>query len=249
MARFLRTKRLLGSEKMEILHSKLVLVAGLGAVGSYAVEGLARMGIGSLKLVDFDKVSLSNINRQLFALDSTIGQSKPEVAAARVRDINPGCRVFPVHSFIHSDTLPSLTEPRPDLIIDAIDSLNPKIELLTYASNNNIPVLSSMGAALRTDPLKIKTGDIFDTERCPLSKQVRKRLRNRGVGRGIGCVYSTEDVNYKYTDPEDDTENEDIYDRGLKRRVLGSLPTITGIFGLILANMGYQLLLITDPSS
>ncbi len=249
MERFLRTERLIGSKSMEILGTRMVLVAGLGAVGSYAVEGIARVGVGSLKLVDFDRVSRSNINRQLFALESTIGLKKPDVAAERVRDINPECKVIPVNSFVHCDTLKDLTDPLPDLIIDAIDSLNPKIELLSYAYKNNIPVISSMGAALRTDPHKIKTGDIFDTSRCPLSKQVRKRLRNRGVGRGIQCVYSTESVKFSYTDPEDEKENEDIYERGLKRRVLGSLPTLTGIFGLILANMAYQKLISTDPSS
>ncbi|MDA3937966.1 MAG: ThiF family adenylyltransferase [Spirochaetia bacterium] len=162
------------------------------------------IGVGSIRLADFDTISRSNINRQLYALESTIGRAKTEVA---------------------------------------IDSLNPKIELLSYAYKNSIPIISSMGAALRTDPLQIQTGNIFDTTKCPLSKQVRKRLRNRGVGRGIDCVYSTEIINFTYTDPEEETEGEDLVIRGLKRRVLGSLPTLPGIFGLILANMAYKELL------
>jgi len=243
MERFLRTERLIGSNNMAILQSKTILVAGLGAVGSYAVEGIVRMGVGSVILADFDTISRSNINRQLFALESTIGQSKVEVARSRVKDINPKCNVSAKKLFVHSDTLLELTTPPPDLIIDAIDSLNPKIELLSYAFKNNIPIISSMGAALRTDPSKIKTGDIFDTTKCPLSKQVRKRLRNRGVGRGIECVFSTELIKFTYTDPEEETEDEDIVERGLKRRVLGSLPTLPGIFGLILANMAYKKLL------
>ena len=179
----------------------------------------------------------------VLALESTIGLSKVDVAAARVKDINPDCFVSPMNLFIHNDTIAKLTEQPLDLIIDAIDSLNPKIELLSFAYNNKIPIISSMGAALRTDPSKIKSGDIFDTIRCPLSRQIRKRLRNRGVGRGISCVFSTERVDFSYIDPEDETAGEDLYDRGLKRRVLGSLPTLPGIFGLILANMAYKKLI------
>ena len=248
MERFLRTERLIGSKNMKILKSKTVLVAGLGAVGSYAVEGISRIGVGSIVLADFDTISSSNINRQLFALESTIGMSKTDVAAERVKDINPDCLVTPMNLFVHRDTIKKITDPVPDLIIDAIDSLNPKIELLEFAYKNNIPIISSMGAALRTDPSKVKSGDIFDTIKCPLSKQVRKRLRNRGVGRGINCVFSTELINFTYTDPEEETEDEDILARGLKRRVLGSLPTLPGIFGLILANMAYKMLLDSNIS-
>ncbi len=243
MERFLRTERLIGKNNMEILNSSSVLVAGLGAVGSYAVEGIARLGVGSITIADFDTISRSNINRQLYALESTIGISKVTAAAERINDINPECNVLRMNLFVHKDTLKKITAYSPNLIIDAIDSLNPKIELLEYAYKNNIPVISSMGAALRTDPSKIKSGDIFDTTKCPLSKQVRKRLRNRGVGRGIDCVYSTELIDFKYRDPEEETENEDILKRGLKRRVLGSLPTLPGIFGLVLANMAYKKLI------
>lgn len=249
MERFLRTERLIGTDNMEILRSKSILIAGLGAVGSYAAEGIARLGVGSISLADFDVISRSNINRQLYALESTIGRQKAVVACERIKDINPECNVQPLKLFIHRDTIEEITIHPPDLIIDAIDSLNPKIELLTYAYKNNIPIISSMGAALRTDPSKIKCSDIFDTTKCPLSKQVRKRLRNRGVDRGIDCVFSTERINFTYTDPEEDSEGEDIVARGLKRRVLGSLPTLPGIFGLILANMAYKKLITSDLSS
>jgi tRNA threonylcarbamoyladenosine dehydratase len=249
MERFLRTERLLGTDKMEILRSKTILIAGLGAVGSYAAEGIARLGFGSIGLVDFDKISRSNINRQLYALESTIGRQKAEVAGERIKDINPECKVRVMNLFVHKDTIDEIINPSPDLIIDAIDSLNPKIELLTFAYKNNIPVISSMGAALRTDPSKVITGDIFDTSKCPLSKLVRKRLRNRGVGKGIDCVYSTELINFTYIDPEEENEAEDIVNRGFKRRVLGSLPTLPGIFGLILANMAYQKLIVFDHVS
>ena len=165
------------------------------------------------------------------------------MALERIKDINPECNVRVMNLFVHTDTIGKITNPSPDLIIDALDFVNPKIELLSYAYKNNIPIISSMGAALRTDPSKIITVDIFDTTNCPLSKQVRKRLRNRRVGRGITCVYSTELINFTYTEPEEETGGEDIVDRGLKRRVLGSLPTLPGIFGLILANLAYKKLI------
>ncbi len=236
--RFLRTELLIGSRGMELLEASNVVVAGLGAVGSYAVEGLARSGVGGIRLIDIDTVKRSNINRQLYALESTLGRSKAEAAAERVLDINPGCRVSPLKIFVHHDTMDTVLEGPVDFVIDAIDSLNPKIELLASAYERGIPVVSSMGAALRTDFSLVKTGDIFDTYSCPLAKMVRKRLRNRGVGRGIKCVFSTEKVSFSYTDPGDESFDEGPeYVRGRIRRTLGSLSTIPGIYGLVLANM------------
>ncbi len=126
--------------------------------------------------------------------------------------------------------------PRPDLLIDAIDSLNPKIQLLCGAYEAGIPTLSSMGAALRTDPTKIACGDIYDSRNCPLAKHVRKRLRRRNIGRGITCVYSTEKVEFDYQPAEPEENAPALSLRGRQRNVLGSLPTLTGIFGLYLAN-------------
>ncbi len=235
MERFLRTELLLGKEALDRLSEAAVVVAGLGAVGSYAVEALARSGIGNLRLADMDTLKKSNINRQLYALESTLGRSKVEEAAKRVRDINPSCHVHPLPVFVHRDTMDIILEKPVDYVIDAIDSLNPKIELLSSCFQNKIPVVSSMGAALRTDITQIKMADIFDTHSCPLAKIVRKRLRNRGVGRGISCVFSTEKVVFDYGEPE-----EDEYKRGRTRRVLGSLPTIPGIYGLMLAHIAIQ---------
>ncbi len=238
MERFLRTELLLGRDSLDLLQSATVVVAGLGAVGSYAVEGLARSGVGNLRIVDMDTVKKSNINRQLYALESTLGRNKTEAARERIKDINPRCRVETLNLFVHHDTMEEVLKEPVSFVIDAIDSLNPKVELLTSAYKRNLPVVSSMGAALRTDALKIKTGDIFSTHSCPLAKMVRKRLRNRGVGYGIHCVYSTEKVTFEYKKSEGNTMDEGPeYKRGRERRALGSLSTIPGIYGLILANM------------
>lgn len=238
MERFLRTELLLGKEKMALLKSSTVVVAGLGAVGSYAAEGLVRSGVGSLRLIDIDTIKRSNINRQLYALESTLGKGKAAAAAERIKDINPMCRVEALQLFVHHDTMETVLKEPVSFVVDAIDSLNPKIELLYYTWSRGIPVVSSMGAALRTDISKIKTGDIFETHSCPLAKIVRKRLRNRGVGKGIECVYSTEKVSFSYDTPEAFSIDEGPeYKRGRERRTLGSLSTIPGIYGLMLASM------------
>lgn len=241
MERFLRLKRLLGDEALEKLQNSRVTVFGLGAVGGYVVEALARSGVGTLRIIDFDVVAPSNINRQLYALDSTVGRPKVELAQERIFDINPSCKIEAFNEFAHTDTLDLLLDNQPDMVIDAIDSVNPKIALLTSCYKQNLPVLSSMGAALKTDPSFIKSSDIFDTTVCPLARCIRKGLKRNGVGRGITCIYSTEQVNYQFIDPDEDPdkeqESDSEYNRGRRRRVIGSLPTITGIFGLTLANM------------
>lgn len=239
MERFLRTQQLLGDSGFRRLQSSRVVVIGLGAVGGYAVEGLARAGVGSLRLFDFDTIQPSNINRQILALESTLYQPKAKVAAERVRAINPNCLVEAQEVFADQETLATILDPVPDLVIDAIDSLNPKIQLLSEVYKRGIPLLSSMGAALRTDPGKIAVGDIAESRGCPLAKRVRKRLRRVGIETGIRCVFSTEKVTFTYTPPVSDPNvpPANIYEnRGRKRVILGSLPTLTGIFGLILAN-------------
>lgn len=211
---------------------------GLGAVGGYVVEGLARAGICHLQLVDYDTIQPTNLNRQILALESTLGQPKAEAAYNRVLQINPQCQVQALPIFADEETLGTILDPVPDLLIDAIDSLNPKIQLLAGAYERRIPTLSSMGAALRTDPTRIRIADIFDTDNCPLARFVRKRLRRRGIGRGISCVYSNEKVDFDYSQTNDEEKVGETphADRGRQRNVLGSLPTVTGIFGLILAN-------------
>lgn len=237
MERFSRTRCFLGDRKFNILTQSMVTIVGIGAVGGYAAEGLARAGIGCLRLVDFDTIQPSNINRQIIALENSIGLSKVEVAKERIQLINPGCRVEALPLFAADETVDEILAPAPDILIDAIDSLNPKIQLLVAAHKKNIKTFSSMGAALRTDPSRIKTGDIMSSNHCPLAKHVRNRLRRQGIEGGIHCIYSTERVEFSYQGPEKTSTPASLYEnRGRKRNVLGSLPTITGIFGLTLAN-------------
>ncbi len=237
MERFIRIEQLLGKHRFEVLRKSSITVVGLGAVGGHAVEGLARAGINNLKLVDFDTIQPSNINRQILALESTLGRPKAEVAQERVLAINPSCNVEALQLFAGEETMEKILHPEPDLLIDAIDSLNPKVQLLSAAYTKNIPILSSMGAALRKDPTKIAIADLFATYNCPLARRLRKRLRRHGIESGITCVFSSEPVEFNYQPPEKNTVPDTPFsDRGRNRRILGSLPTLTGIFGLYLAN-------------
>lgn len=235
MGRFSRLEALISTDKLARLATRNVTIVGIGAVGGHAMEGLARAGIGKFRLVDFDTVEDSNINRQLLALESTIGRRKVDLAAERILDINPDCEVEAMNVFAREDTIAQIISPKPDLIIDAIDSLNPKTCLLQQAYEQKIPVISSMGAALRTDPTKIVFGDVFQTKNCPLAKQLRKRLRNRNIYSGIPCIYSTELVTFDYTQTTQ-AELVDTSRDGRKRNILGSMPTIPAIFGLTIAN-------------
>ena len=238
MDRFIRTQRLLGEERFRLLQSKMVTVVGLGAVGGYVVEGLVRAGVSHLRVVDFDTIQPSNLNRQIFALETTLGKPKAEIARERILAINSDCHIEALQLFAGDDTLDQILDPEPDLLIDAIDSLNPKTQLLHEAYLRKIPTISSMGAALRTDPTLIRSGDIFSSSNCPLAKHLRKRLRRRGVGEGISCVYSVEKTDFDYELPKEEVNVGDTpyAERGRQRNVLGSLPTITGIFGLTIAN-------------
>ena len=234
---FARTEALLGAEGFARLQQAFIVVAGLGAVGSYAVESLVRAGAHNIRVVDFDVISESNINRQLFALHSTIGRKKVDVARDRLLDINPECSIDNMDVFIRESTLEMVFSGEPTVVIDAIDSLNPKVSLLHGAVVRGVTIVSSMGAALRTDPTKIEVCDLSKSRNCPLARRVRKRLRRVGVSKGIDCVYSYEELPDNYRDflmTEDITP---CTGQGRKRNALGSLSTITGIFGLTLANL------------
>ena len=238
---FERTRRLLGDENTRILGSKTIAIAGIGAVGGYALEALARIGIGHFILVDFDRVSESNINRQILALHSTIGELKTDAAERRVMDINPECIIEKHPVVISSDNLSIFSSA--DIILDCIDSLGAKIELLSYAYEHGIPAVSSMGAALRRSVTHIHIADIMDTYGCPLAKEVRKGLRKKGIGKGIQCVFSSEEVRFTYRDPDTDSEAENMPGTERKRPVLGSLPTVTAVFGEYMAELALKELL------
>ncbi len=238
---FERTRRLLGDENTRILGSKTIAIAGIGAVGGYALEALARIGIGHFILVDFDRVSESNINRQILALHSTIGELKTDAAECRVMDINPECTIEKYPVVISSDNLGIFSSA--DIILDCIDSLGAKIELLSYAYEHGIPAVSSMGAALRRSVTHIHIADIMDTYGCPLAKEVRKGLRKKGISKGIRCVFSSEEVRFTYRDPDTDSEAENMPGTERKRPVLGSLPTVTAVFGEYMAELALKTLL------
>lgn len=237
MERFSRIQSFLGEEGFQILQQSFITVVGIGAVGGHVAEALARSGINRLRLVDFDTIQPSNINRQIMALETTLGRPKVEVALERIAAINPACRVEPLQLFAGDETLEQILCPQPDILIDAIDSMNAKVQLLSTAHRQRIPIISSMGAALRSDPTQIRVADLMETKNCPLARRLRQRLRRSGIERGISCVFSTEPVAYHYQEPEELPDNDaSSAEPGRQRRNLGSLPTLTGIFGLIIAN-------------
>jgi tRNA threonylcarbamoyladenosine dehydratase len=243
-----RVELLLGAEAVARLRQAHVCVIGLGAVGSFAVEALARTGVGHLRLVDFDVVAPSNLNRQLFALTETIGRRKVDVAVERVRAINPDIVIDARPAFFADDTLEDLLAPPLDYIVDAIDSLNPKVALIRAAVEREIPIISSMGAASRTDPTKLQLTDLFKTEGCPLAARVRKRLRRVGIRRGVWAVWSAQPLVRKAVDPATvPSEDGAPAPRGRERHVLPSLCPLPGIFGLTAAN--HVIMALVDGSS
>lgn len=190
-----RTSLLLGDEKLQLLRKANVLIVGLGGVGAYAAEMIARAGVGHMTIADADVVSESNINRQLIALHSTIGQEKSELMAQRLRDINPDIELTVVNRFIKDDETDALLDSdKFDYIVDAIDTLSPKLALIKGALDRNIPLVSSMGAGAKTDPTKMEICDIAKTHHCPLAHMLRKRLHKIGIRTGFQAVFSPEPV-------------------------------------------------------
>ncbi len=241
---FLRLERLIGKENVSKLHNARITLVGVGAVGGYALEALARSGVGHIRLVDFDVVSITNINRQIIATYSTIGQSKVEVAKKRVLDINPFAEVEACNCFADKDNYESLLKDS-DIVLDCIDSLTPKVGLIEYAVKNGYTIISSMGAALRRDLSLIRVSDIKDTWACPLARQVRGALRKRGIETGVRVVFSPETVNFKYIPVDEDTairKDDKIDSRGRDRVILGSLATVTACFGEYMATEALKIL-------
>ena len=216
MDRLHRTRLLFGDAGIEKLKKSTVMVVGCGAVGSFAIEALARTGVGHLIVVDFDTAEESNINRQLFALGSTIGVPKVDVAATRVRDINPDIVVNALNLRWDENTDVDIV---PDFVIDAIDSVESKVALYKWADAHNVPLITSMGAASKTDPAQIKIAPISKTTVCPLAARVRRLVRGAGMP-DFPAVFSTESPAPVMGHAKN----------------LGSIITITGTFGLMMAN-------------
>lgn len=190
-----RTELLLGEEKLATLRKAHVLVVGLGGVGAYAAEMIARAGVGRMTLADADTVGLTNINRQLLALHSTVGRPKAEVLAERLRDINPDIELTVVNRYIKDEeTYTLLDAARYDYVVDCIDTLSPKLALIAAALERKMPLVSSMGAGAKVDPTKLEIKDISKTHHCPLAHMLRKRLHKIGIYKGFRAVFSPEPI-------------------------------------------------------
>ena len=223
-----RTRLLLGEEKSERLRQAHVLVVGVGGVGAYAAEMLCRAGVGRLTLVDADTVQPTNINRQLPALHSTLGQPKVEVLAARFRDINPEVELTVLPVFLKDENIPQLLDAaRYDFVVDAIDTLAPKCHLIAEALRRRIKIVSSMGAGAKSDITQIRFADIWDTYHCGLSKAVRKRLQKMGIRHKLPVVFSTEQADPKTVLLTDDERN--------KKSTCGTVSYMPAVFGCYLA--------------
>ena len=221
-----RTHILIGDEGIEKLRSAHVLVVGLGGVGGYAAEQLARAGIGEMTIVDCDTVNITNKNRQLLALDSTIGRHKTEVMAERIRDINPEIRLHVMTQYLKDQSIIDLMTQKFDFVVDAIDTLAPKVFLLYYAVQNHQNIVSCMGAGGKFNPEKIEIADISKSYNCRLAFYIRKRLHRLGIREGITVVFSSEKVNEHAFVVEDEHQENKIATVG----TLSYMPVIFSCF-------------------
>lgn len=219
---FSRTELIFGEEAMEKLSRARVAVFGIGGVGGYAAEALARSGIGALDIIDSDKVSLSNINRQIIALHSTVGEYKVDAAEKRILDINPNIKLRKYNVFFTKENSDEFDFSEYDYIVDAIDTVSGKIELVMNAEDSGTPIISSMGAGNKLDPTMFEIADIYKTSVCPLARVMRTELKKRGI-KNLKCVYSKE---------QPITVQEE-YDG--KKRIPGSCAFVPSVAGLIIA--------------
>lgn len=237
---FSRTELLFGKDAMNKLANSRVAVFGIGGVGGYAVEALARSGIGELDLIDDDKICLTNLNRQIFALRSTVGKYKVEVAKDRVHDICPDIKVNTYNCFYMPDTADQFDFTKYDYIIDAIDTVTGKIEIITRANEAGVPVISSMGAGNKLDPTAFRVADIYQTKVCPLAKVMRRELKKRDIKK-LKVVYSEEQPIRPIEDMEISCRKNCICPPGTKRKctarrdIPGSTAFVPSVVGLIIA--------------
>lgn len=236
--RFSRTEMLIGREGLDILAKSRVAVFGIGGVGSFAAEALARSGVGTLVLVDYDDVCVTNINRQIHATTSTVGRAKVEVMRDRILDINPEARVDAIKMLYNSDSAGALLKKDYDYVIDAIDMVTAKLDLITRCTSMGIPIISSMGAGNKLDPTLFKVADIYETSTCPLAKVIRKELRKRNVG-ALKVVYSVENPVPQRAGSRDegtgDGRDNEKMDGAVRKNVPGSISFVPSAAGLILA--------------
>ncbi len=237
--RFERLELLVGSDGLQRLKHASVAVVGIGGVGSYAAEALARAGIGRLTLIDFDTIVPSNINRQIHALESTVGKAKVKVMAERCLAINPEVDVRPLQVFYSADTDDELLVGGYDYLLDCIDSITAKLHLIESCRRRGIPVISAMGAANKLDPTLIRVADLPHTQKCRMARIIRKELGRRGIRRDVRVVYSLEEFRPLAGSPNTAATDPDAYPLetapARQRVTLGSSSYIPPIFGLTMA--------------
>jgi tRNA A37 threonylcarbamoyladenosine dehydratase len=240
--RFERLELLVGADGLQRLKQASVAVVGVGGVGSYAAEALARAGIGRLTLVDFDTIVASNINRQIHALEPTIGKAKVQVMAERCLAINPEAGLRPLHVFYSADTDEELLAGGYDYLLDCIDSITAKLHLIESCKQRGIPVISAMGAANKLDPTLIRVSDLAHTQKCRMARVIRRELGRRGIREDVKVVYSLEEFRPlagapapgRFQPAADSTDSGEMAP-GRQRVTLGSSSFIPPIFGLTMA--------------
>ena len=219
---FSRTEVLIGKERVKKLQNSKVAIFGIGGVGSYVVEGLARAGIGSFILIDKDVVDETNINRQIIATKKTIGIPKVEVARQRILDINPNAKIEIREEFFLPESI-DFFDKKIDYVIDCVDTITAKIEIIVRAKKHNIPVISCMGTGNKLDPTKFEVEDIYKTSICPLAKVMRKELKQRGI-KNLKVVYSKEEP-----------IKTNLFDEETNKQIPGSISFVPSVAGLIIA--------------
>jgi len=250
MHRFSRTELLVGPQGLDKLRQSTVAVFGLGGVGGFAAEALCRAGVGRLVIVDFDDVCVTNINRQILALDDTVGKSKALVMADRLRKINPAADVVPCKDFYSAESSEFLLSGDYDYVLDAIDHITSKLHLIRTCRERGMPIVSSMGAASKLDPTRIRVADISETHKCRMARIVRKLLKQQGVEKGVKVVFSTEE----YREPAAresickescvcPNREDAVFSCRHRRVILGSISYIPAIFGLTMAGVAVNDLL------
>lgn len=226
MDRFLRTKLLLDEKKMAKLKDAHVMVFGVGGVGGYVVEALVRSGVGKVSIIDNDTVNITNINRQIIALETNVDKKKVEVLKERILAINPTCEVVCYDTFVTDRNIDEINFDGVSYVVDAVDTITAKIAIIEKAKGYNIPIISSMGAGNRLDPFQIKIADINQTINCPLAKVMRNELKKRNI-KNVKCIFSLE----LPIEP-----NETIINPENGKKVIGSIAYMPSIFGLIIAS-------------
>lgn len=236
LEQFARTELLIGKEKIEKLQNSKVAIFGIGGVGSYVVEGLARAGIGNFILIDNDIISESNINRQIIATTKTIGKPKVEIAKERILEINPLAKVEIFQEFFGVENIKLFNKIKDaDYIVDAIDTISSKIELIVNAYNNNIPIISCMGTGNKLDPTKFEITDIYKTNVCPLAKAIRKRLKEIGIQK-LKVLYSKEEPIKIEDNTKENMEMVKIKENELNNnKIIGSISFVPSVAGLIIS--------------